>query len=372
MSILPKSIVKPVHKHQQNNQRDEQNRLHRHRQRAHPDADRHELDQKHRKWSMWAGKLGFFAKALVYGLIGGMAIHVAKGGEEDISPQGSFLILGNNGVIGIPVLIIMAVCLVMYALWRFSEAATGQGSDATFSKTKNIFKYRVSPAVSGLVYIAYTYYVIRTIFTPREERAPSGGSQTTQSKFPDSWSKQGGWGKFGVAFIGFTFLIATLTQLIVFFTGSFKQDLYKKKLRNKWFRWFVFTIGHIGFFARGMVFLLVAIMMFRSLTVPTGSNSTVTDKATEILLEETWGKVLLILLGVGLLLYSLFALLNIHLKIFPTPPPSRIAELSGDDDHDNHGVGNGQHKQKEGFLEKLKIKRSMGRSPQGSHETLRV
>jgi hypothetical protein len=33
------------------------------------------------------------------------------------------------------------------------EAFTGQGSDKSFSKKKNFFRYRLSPFVSGLVYI---------------------------------------------------------------------------------------------------------------------------------------------------------------------------------------------------------------------------
>ncbi|KAJ3041293.1 hypothetical protein HDV00_009563 [Rhizophlyctis rosea] len=378
------------------------------------DQDRHELSEgRFKKFSIVAGKIGFFAKAVVYGLIGGMTINVTKGGMEDTSPQGAFLLLGNNSIIGIPALVVMAVCLVMYSTWRFSEAATGQGSDATFSKTKNIFKYRVSPAVSGLVYLAYTYYVVRTIFTPADQRhasTASGSTSTTRSSFPDSWSAQGAAGKFGVVFIGLTFLIATITQLQVFFTGSFKRDLYKRKLRNKWFRWFgefnesaftnlgreggggsvgagmafthivpllpfpptVYTIGHIGFLARAMVFLLVAILMFRSLTVKTGSNSTVTDKATEVLMSSSWGRALLIILGVGLLLYALFAFMNIWLKIFPTPPPSRIAELSGDKDDDNNnqnGAANGVDKENGGFFERFKRGRGGHR---GGAETLRV
>lgn len=101
------------------------------------------------------GKVGFAGKAIVYGAIGGITINVALGGHGDSSPQGVFLLLGDNSV-GIPVLIVMAVCLMAYSLWRFAEASTGQGSDAQFSRKKNIFKYRVSPAVSGLVYVAYS------------------------------------------------------------------------------------------------------------------------------------------------------------------------------------------------------------------------
>ncbi|KAJ3247214.1 hypothetical protein HK104_007819, partial [Borealophlyctis nickersoniae] len=188
-----------------------------------------------------------------------------------------------------------------------AEAFTGQGSDAEFSRSKNIFKYRVSPFVSGAVYLAYTYYVIRTIFIPHDARTVQSGAETTRSSFPDSWSNQGGWGKFGVTFIGLLFLVATLLQVMVAVTGSFKRDLYQNRLKPyPLWRHFVHALGHIGFMFRGLVFFLVAVLMFRSVGkansdedghIDVNNSNSVTGKAIDSLKEETWGKVLLIFLG---------------------------------------------------------------------------
>lgn len=152
------------------------------------------------------------------------------------------------------------VCLFSLTLLSFSlsaEGFTGQGSDAHFSKSKNIFKYRVSPIISGLVYLAYStfylplssrpsyphlthyilaYYVIRTMFLDPAERTSSSTS-TTKTRFPDSWAHAGAGGIFGLAVLGLAFLIATLIQFAVAFTGSFKMDLYMNRMRNKWVRW---------------------------------------------------------------------------------------------------------------------------------------
>jgi hypothetical protein len=65
------------------------------------------------------------------------------------------------------------------------EAITGQGSDTSFSKKNNFFRYRLSPFVSGLVYKAYAYYIIRMIFQTEEEQQNSASSET----FPASWTK---------------------------------------------------------------------------------------------------------------------------------------------------------------------------------------
>ncbi|TPX58557.1 hypothetical protein SpCBS45565_g07972 [Spizellomyces sp. 'palustris'] len=309
-----------------------------------------EIDPKHKPAVKVFGRVGFIAKSIIYGVLGGLLIRNAAGGGEDSSPQGVFILVGDNAV-GIPLLIVLAAALVFYCIWRFWEAFRGQGSDATFSRKKNFFKYRVSPFVSGAVYAAYTYYVIRTIFTNRSQRDAQQGTEITQSSFPDSWSSSGSLGKFGVSFFGLIFLLATFIQFQVAYTGTFKRDLYQNRLQNKWIRWLseslefsidalttnteittVHGLGHIGFTARGLVFLLVAILMFRSAAggdeASADKNHTVTGKAVEALTVNWWGRTILVLLGVGLLLYALFALSNVYYKIFPTPPPSRKPAIS--------------------------------------------
>lgn len=155
------------------------------------------------------------------------------------------------------------------------------------------------------------------------------GAATTQSKFPDSWVANGVAGKVGVIFLGILFLVAAAIQLGVVATGSFRRDLYARKLQRRALRWFIHGLGYIGFLARALVFILIAALMFRSIKNVTPSDQSVTGKAIDALATTAWGKTVLIILGVGLLIYALFALLNVWFKIFPTPPRSRIAEISG-------------------------------------------
>ncbi|KAJ3181822.1 hypothetical protein HDU85_003337 [Gaertneriomyces sp. JEL0708] len=283
-----------------------------------------EIDPEHKRAVKIIGRIGFTAKAIIYGVLGAIIIRVALGFGEDSSPQGVFLLLGDNPL-GIPILLVLAISLCFYIVWRFWEAYEGQGSDATYSRVRNFFRYRLSPLVSGLVYSAYTFYVIRTITISRHDRHADQSTTTTKSSFPDSWVAQGGGGKFGVAVIGLGFIIATLIQFKVALTGSFRRELYQNKLENRYLRWTVHTLGRLGFAARGLVFLLVAILMFQSLGHDDveDEDDSITAKAIEKLRFSSWGKAILIILGVGLCLYATFAFLNVYLKIFPTPPPTR-------------------------------------------------
>ena len=40
-------------------------------------------------------------------------------------------------------------------MWRFWEGITRQGAHEAYSKFKNFFSFRLSPLVSGVVYLAY-------------------------------------------------------------------------------------------------------------------------------------------------------------------------------------------------------------------------
>lgn len=72
----------------------------------------------------WIGRLGFTAKAVVYGCIGVLTLtnlsgaHTPNGSEGNESPQGAFLLLGGIPEVGRSILIVMAVGLAMYIVWR--------------------------------------------------------------------------------------------------------------------------------------------------------------------------------------------------------------------------------------------------------------
>ncbi|KAJ3176532.1 hypothetical protein HDU87_005226 [Geranomyces variabilis] len=295
------------------------------------------IDKEQKTKVKIVGRVGFAAKSVIYGVLGALFIRTATGGSEDSSPQGVFVVVGDNNV-GVPLLVIMAVSLVFYVMWRWAEAFTGQGSDASFSKKKNFFKYRVSPFVSGAVYAAYTYYVVRTIFTNRDQRRASTGSQTTHSTFPDNVTSSGIAGKIAVGFLGLLFVVAAGIQWQVTYKAFFIRELYANKLRNPYVRNTVHWLGRIGFAARGFLFLLVAVLLFRSIDTRDSDsaeindpNHSITGKAVSTLANHGWGKVILIIIGVGLLIYSVFAMLNVYYKIFPTPPPTRNPAIDPDD-----------------------------------------
>lgn len=274
----------------------------------------------HERYVRVAGQVGFVFKGIVYAVIGGLSCQSAIQGTSTIrgadnSPQGAFILVGNNQF-GYPLLIFMALGVFMYAGWRFWEGVTGQGSDDTFGKFKNFFKYRLSPFVSGCVYCAYGAFCCSLIpkIKHLDDAAHSSG-------FPQSLAGSGG-GDFVIAVLGLAFIIATITQLQAAFTRNFHYEM--KPDVPVWFSWILIVTGHIGFLGRSGVFLFVGILMFRTIANPnlSSTNETTIGNALSQLQKTHPGRACLFILGFFLIVYGTFAVLNSYGKVFPTQPPS--------------------------------------------------
>ncbi|CAO0798465.1 unnamed protein product [Mucor circinelloides] len=282
--------------------------------------------QKHKTFVKWIGRIGFIAKGIVYGCIGVLTITnvtgawTPNGSEGNESPQGAFLLLGGIPSIGRSILIVMAVGLVLYIIWRMWEAITGQGSDASFGKKKNFFRYRLSPFVSGLVYTAYAYYVIQMIFQTSEEQQHAASSST----FPASWTKTT-LGKAGIGILGVAFLIAFTTQIINAVTGNFIKDLKTSEPgTNKYLAFGLHTLGRIGFGGRAALFATMSGFFWDSLAEANESgDKNMVAAAIGKLANSGGGRFFMVILGLSLVIYALFAVLNAYFKYFPTPPPTR-------------------------------------------------
>ena len=70
--------------------------------------------------------------------------------------------------------------------------------------------------------------------------------------------------------------------------------------------------------------MFVAVFMFKTLQHPTiVSQRDAFSDAIDQVISARGGEIGLWFLGIGLILFGLFAALNSYYKYFPTPPPSR-------------------------------------------------
>jgi fumarate reductase subunit D len=95
----------------------------------------------------WLARSGFVSRGLIYGIIGILAIEVALGvGGTTTNQQGALKTIANQPF-GKVLLILVAIGLAGYALWRLLHALLGHGPENSDSGFE-----RVAALGSGIVY----------------------------------------------------------------------------------------------------------------------------------------------------------------------------------------------------------------------------
>jgi H+/Cl- antiporter ClcA len=121
----------------------------------------------HRREFEWLARAGLLARGAVYGIIGVLAIKLALGdGGKATNQQGALKTIAGQPF-GKLLLIVLAVGLFGYALWRLTRAAIGHGVESGEDDAKE----RISGVASGLSYAALCVTAIKIL-------AGSGGGSS--------------------------------------------------------------------------------------------------------------------------------------------------------------------------------------------------
>eukprot|EP00877_Chromochloris_zofingiensis_P010483 jgi/Chrzof1/5689/Cz16g11230.t1 len=287
-----------------------------------------QVGHRHLKLLAWVGRAGWCGKAVVYASLGGLACKSAMQYEDSssigTSPQGAFILLDTTAGIGTGLLIVLAICLLSYILWRFWEALSGQGYDSHFSPAKNFFKYRISPFVSGAVYVTYLVFIVKIIKSEVSGEVVMGMDKN--SSWPMDW-RYTVIGRVGLAFVGIGFCIATCIQLSGVLLKKWHAD-YREDLPPK-IIYPIFALGHIGFLGRAGAFLTMAVLFFKyasEIEYRAPADSTMVANAFQQLDHKDLAP-LMFIIGFLLIVYGLFAVLSAYARVFPTLAPSRSTPL---------------------------------------------
>ncbi|MBV8710780.1 MAG: DUF1206 domain-containing protein, partial [Solirubrobacterales bacterium] len=123
-------------------------------ERAASDARREALEVEGSRPFELMVRAGFVARALTYGVIGGITLALAVGaGAEPAAPnQQGALSLIASAPLGRVAVGVAAVGLLAYALWKLGQAAFGRGPEGG---GKPGLKDRVANAGGAIVYLAF-------------------------------------------------------------------------------------------------------------------------------------------------------------------------------------------------------------------------
>ena len=244
----------------------------------------------------WLARAGFVARGLIYGIIGILAIKLAIGaGGKTTNQQGALKTIAHQPF-GKVLLILVAVGLAGYALWRLVRALLGhgpEGSDSGFD--------RIAAFASGIVYAGLCAIAVEILLGS----SSSGGSGNAHTTTAGVFGWPGGTWLVGIAGAGLigVGLYQGYRGLSKDFLKDSKTEQMSARVRN-WIEW----IGSFGHLARMVVFGLVGVFLIRAAIDYNPNKAVGLDGALAKIAHASYGPFLLGIVAAGLIAFGVYSL----------------------------------------------------------------
>lgn len=247
----------------------------------------------------WLVRAGFGARALTYGLIGGVSLALAFGaGRAPVAPnQQGALALVARAPLGRIVVCAIAIGLLAYAVWKLGQGLFGRGPEGGGGVG---IKDRVANAGGGIAYLVFFAVAINVLV----------GTDSSGSNDPrDTAAGILGWpaGPELVAIAGITLLLISIYQISDGLKAKFVRDNKTEGMGVEEREVFL-ALGRIGLVARALVFALIGYFLLRTAVGYDAAKAVGVDGALYRVYSEPYGPWLMGTVAAGLLIFSAFSL----------------------------------------------------------------
>jgi Domain of Unknown Function (DUF1206) len=240
-------------------------------------------------------RAGFVARATIYAVIGVLAIKLAVGSGGKTTDQSGALKTIAHQPFGEVLLILVAIGLAGYSLWRLSHAVLGHGRE----KSDSGFE-RVAALGSGIAYGIMCAIAVEILLG-------SGGG--TSGRTAKATAGVLGWpgGTWIVGIAGALFVGIALYQLYRGLAEDFLEDAKTNEMSPAVRRWYkaAAVFGHV---ARSVVFGLVGIFLIKAAIEFDPNKAVGLDGALAKLANQTYGPALLGVVAAGLVAFAVYSL----------------------------------------------------------------
>jgi hypothetical protein len=253
-------------------------------------------------------RLGFAARGLMYMAIGYLALRLGQ--TTDNTGALTFIESAGGGI----VLAIMALGFIGYGVWRLADAALdseGRGTDA-----KGIAK-RVGGAVSGVIHLAFAWVSIKLALGTGGSAGQAASGSASGSGGGSGGAEQGAATALSLPFGGVLLMIAAALlfgvgayQIVKAVKLGFLKHLDPAASRYEWVHW----LGRIGFTARGIVFAMSAVFLWRAAAASNADAAGATEQALDAF--PPW---LRFLVAGGFFLFGVFSLVEARYRKINEP-----------------------------------------------------
>lgn len=247
------------------------------------------------RWIERFARFGIISKGVVYCLIGVLASMSAFGLQGRKMSKSDAFKLVYDQPFGQVLLILVALGMAGYVMWRFFQAFGD--IDQKGSDTKAKFT-RVGYAFSGVVYASLAFYAAKLALSGPQ--GDSGDGEQRQFIVSKVLALPAGEWLIGIAAV--LIFLNGVHQMYKGISGKFCKNV---KLIKSDYSDAYKKAGVIGHISRGVVLLVIGYFFFQAAITHNGDEVQGTKEAFAFL-ENTFGSVLLAVVALGLVGYGVF------------------------------------------------------------------
>lgn len=247
-------------------------------------------------------RLGFASRGVLYTIIALLVI--LSGRTEDQSGALQYL----AGGAGKWLLVLLALGLAAYGLWRLADAALN--IERHEDKAKG-WAERAGALVSGLVHLFFAWQAARLMSGPQG----AGGGTTPEEGARTALELPGG--PVLVLLAGLALLAVGLFQFVEAYKTSFCDRLDSRVARQPWVK----LAGRAGYAARGVVFLIAGAFLTKAGLADRASEAGGLEQALAWL-QSPWD----VIVALGLLMFGLFSFVEARYRIIHDVPVGELAD----------------------------------------------
>jgi hypothetical protein len=248
-------------------------------------------------WLGWLGRIGFAAQGTCFAIVAALALELAFGrGGRLTDPRGAFIVLAEGGWTRF-VLVLLAVGLSGYSIWRLAQAVFDRGGMGSSAAGLGRRAIQFGQAI---LYALLTVGAVRVLLGAREQGSPKRAAAGILG-WPAGSEIVGG---IGVA-------VAVIAAVNIYWGVSerFTESLRMQELSSK-AEPFVRYTGKVGFVALGIVLGVIAWFLVKAAIDFNAGKVVSLGGALTHLAREDYGSWLLAASATGLFAYGAFGLVQ--------------------------------------------------------------
>ena len=250
----------------------------------------------HAKAFGWLARAGLVARGVVYLVIGVLALELALGEGGKATNQTGALRTVAEQSFGEALLVVLAIGLAGYSLWRLLRAAVGHGAEQRDSGSD-----RIAALASG---IAYGILCVTAVKILTESGAGSGTPKQPTGGVLD-WTG----GTVIVAIAGAVMIGVAAYQAYKGIAKKFLEDAKTGEMSEGVRKGYT-ALGVFGHVARAVVFALIGYGLIKAAIDYNPQEAIGLDGALRELADASYGPILLAAVAIGLAGFAIYSMVD--------------------------------------------------------------